>query len=233
MPARSAACCRCCSRSPAGMTASWSAAAPIFSRCMPMARPRLDRTGRAGAITGAEPNSLAGEHLAGPGASGVSPRRQTPREAAGTRVQMQFEDNALLPQLFGERDRHLDRIERQLGVSLVSRGNRLAIGGPRAGADRRASRCCNRALRAAEARARSRSRPVDAALRLAEHSAATRGRAAERTRFDPHPQAPHRAAQPQSGAPISRRCATRSWCSAWGPPAPARPISRSPWRSTC
>jgi phosphate starvation-inducible PhoH-like protein len=45
-------------------------------------------------------------------------------------VQMQFEDNALLPQLFGERDQHLDRIERQLGVSVVSRGNRLAISGP-------------------------------------------------------------------------------------------------------
>lgn len=48
----------------------------------------------------------------------------------GRRVQMQFDDNALLPQLFGERDEHLDRIERQLGVSLISRGNRLAIAGP-------------------------------------------------------------------------------------------------------
>jgi phosphate starvation-inducible PhoH-like protein len=53
-----------------------------------------------------------------------------PREAAPGRVQMQFDDNALLPQLFGERDRHLERIERQLGVSVVSRGNRLAITGP-------------------------------------------------------------------------------------------------------
>jgi phosphate starvation-inducible PhoH-like protein len=58
-----------------------------------------------------------------------------PREPAGARVQMQFEDNALLPQLFGERDRHLDRIERQLGVSVVSRGNRLAITGPAGRAD--------------------------------------------------------------------------------------------------
>lgn len=53
----------------------------------------------------------------------------------GERVQMQFDDNSLLPQLFGERDRHLDRIERELGVSLVSRGNRLAIAGPQASAD--------------------------------------------------------------------------------------------------
>ncbi len=51
------------------------------------------------------------------------------------RMQMQFDDNSLLPQLYGERDRHLDRIERELGVSLVSRGNRLAIAGPQASAD--------------------------------------------------------------------------------------------------
>ena len=50
-------------------------------------------------------------------------------------VQMQFDDNLLLPLLFGERDQNLDRIERQLGVSLVSRGNRLAISGPRPSAD--------------------------------------------------------------------------------------------------
>jgi len=56
-------------------------------------------------------------------------------EQSGDRLQMQFDDNSLLPQLFGERDRHLDRIERELGVSLVSRGNRLAIGGPHESAD--------------------------------------------------------------------------------------------------
>jgi phosphate starvation-inducible protein PhoH and related proteins len=50
--------------------------------------------------------------------------------AGGGRVQMQFDDNSLLPQLYGERDEHLGRIERQLGVSLVSRGNRVAISGP-------------------------------------------------------------------------------------------------------
>jgi phosphate starvation-inducible protein PhoH and related proteins len=48
---------------------------------------------------------------------------------------MQFDDNTLLPQLFGERDRNLDQIERELGVSLHSRGNRLAISGPSARAD--------------------------------------------------------------------------------------------------
>ncbi|HEY1504931.1 MAG TPA: PhoH family protein [Stellaceae bacterium] len=56
-------------------------------------------------------------------------------EQSGDRLQMQFDDNSLLPQLYGERDRHLDRIERELGVSLVSRGNRLAIAGPQESAD--------------------------------------------------------------------------------------------------
>jgi phosphate starvation-inducible PhoH-like protein len=51
------------------------------------------------------------------------------------RLQMSFDDNSLLPQLYGERDRHLDRIERELGVSLVSRGNRLAIAGPQGSTD--------------------------------------------------------------------------------------------------
>jgi phosphate starvation-inducible PhoH-like protein len=50
-------------------------------------------------------------------------------------LQMSFDDNSLLPQLYGERDKHLDRIERELGVSLVSRGNRLAIAGPQGSAD--------------------------------------------------------------------------------------------------
>jgi phosphate starvation-inducible PhoH-like protein len=51
-------------------------------------------------------------------------------EAAAGRSQLEFDDNLLLPLLYGERDQHLDRIERQLGVSLVPRGNRLAIAGP-------------------------------------------------------------------------------------------------------
>jgi len=50
--------------------------------------------------------------------------------AAAGRSQLEFDDNLLLPLLYGERDQHLDRIERQLGVSLIPRGNRLAIAGP-------------------------------------------------------------------------------------------------------
>jgi len=45
------------------------------------------------------------------------------------RTQLEFDDNLLLPLLYGERDQHLGRIERQLGVSVVTRGNRLAISG--------------------------------------------------------------------------------------------------------
>jgi phosphate starvation-inducible PhoH-like protein len=45
------------------------------------------------------------------------------------RAQIEFDDNLLLPLLYGERDQHLARIERQLGVSVVTRGNRLAISG--------------------------------------------------------------------------------------------------------
>ena len=61
--------------------------------------------------------------------SAVSPRVEGDQAGAG-RAQLEFDDNMLLPALYGERDQHLDRIERQLGVSLVPRGNRLAIAGP-------------------------------------------------------------------------------------------------------
>ena len=47
----------------------------------------------------------------------------------GARAQIEFDDNLLLPLLYGERDAHLDQIERQIGVALVPRGNRLAISG--------------------------------------------------------------------------------------------------------
>ena len=61
--------------------------------------------------------------------SEASPSAVAEPQAAG-RAQLEFDDNLLLPLLYGERDQHLDRFERQLGVSLVPRGNRLAIAGP-------------------------------------------------------------------------------------------------------
>lgn len=42
---------------------------------------------------------------------------------------VEFEDNALLVELCGEHDRNLARIEQKLDVSLVPRGNRIAIMG--------------------------------------------------------------------------------------------------------
>ena len=45
-------------------------------------------------------------------------------------LHMTFEDNAMLPALFGRHDEYLVQIEQALGVSLVSRGNQLAISGP-------------------------------------------------------------------------------------------------------
>ena len=92
----------------------------------------------------------------------------------GGRVQMQFDDNSLLPQLYGERDEHLGRIERQLGVSLVSRGNRVAISGPSARTD-----VARTALAALYERLKRGlevdSGAVDAALRLATDRTGHRG----------------------------------------------------------
>jgi phosphate starvation-inducible protein PhoH and related proteins len=51
-------------------------------------------------------------------------------EKAEVRTQLEFDNNLLLPSLYGERDRHLDRVERHLGVALMTRGNRLVISGP-------------------------------------------------------------------------------------------------------
>ena len=45
-------------------------------------------------------------------------------------AQIRFDDNTLLPLLFGDHDRHLVRIEHALGVVLRSRGNEVAINGP-------------------------------------------------------------------------------------------------------
>ncbi len=50
-------------------------------------------------------------------------------------VHIQFDDNSLLPLLFGAHDKHLARIEQQLHVSLASRGNHITIAGPADAAD--------------------------------------------------------------------------------------------------
>ena len=101
-----------------------------------------------------------------------------PREPAEGRVNMQFEDNTLLPQLFGERDRNLERIERQLGVSVVSRGNRLAISGPSGRAE--IARATLQSLyERLERGMEIDTAAVDAALRLAQARGDRRGAPAE------------------------------------------------------
>ena len=45
-------------------------------------------------------------------------------------LHVNFEDNSLLPLLFGEHDRHLAKIEQSFDVRVASRGNVLAITGP-------------------------------------------------------------------------------------------------------
>ena len=44
-------------------------------------------------------------------------------------VSIIFSDNHILPNLYGEQDSHLRRIEQDLGVTIASRGNQLAIEG--------------------------------------------------------------------------------------------------------
>ena len=98
--------------------------------------------------------------------SGGPPQAVAGSAPAG-RSQLEFDDNLLLPLLYGERDQHLDRIERQLGVSLVPRGNRLAIAGPASATEvaRLAlSRLYDRLKRGQEIDLAS----VEAALRLAQ-----------------------------------------------------------------
>lgn len=86
--------------------------------------------------------------------------------AATAPLQIEFDDNSLLPMLFGEHDRHLARIEQRLGVRLSSRGNRVVIEGPHS-----ASETARAALAGLYARLRSGQEvemgDVDAATRLA------------------------------------------------------------------
>ena len=86
-------------------------------------------------------------------------------------MQVEFDDNKLLSPLFGEHDQHLELIERQLGVSLVPRGNLVAIGGPASAVEKARTVLCGLYERL------KRGLPmdladVDAAVRLAQAQAA-------------------------------------------------------------
>ncbi len=47
-------------------------------------------------------------------------------------ITLTFDDNRLLPLLFGEHDRNLTRLEKLLGVSMASFGNQVTVEGPQA-----------------------------------------------------------------------------------------------------
>lgn len=54
---------------------------------------------------------------------------------ATARLTCEFDDNALIQQLYGPNNTHLDQIETRLGVTLHTRGNTLTIEGPSASAE--------------------------------------------------------------------------------------------------
>ena len=84
---------------------------------------------------------------------------------AAAPLTMQFDDNRLLQLLYGEHDANLERIERQLGVTINPRGNRVAIAGQRAESAKRALEALwERLKRGLDVDPAA----VDAALRLAQ-----------------------------------------------------------------
>ena len=50
-------------------------------------------------------------------------------KASQTSALVTFEDNRLLPLLFGEQDRNLSKLEERLSVNISSRGNMVSISG--------------------------------------------------------------------------------------------------------
>lgn len=89
-------------------------------------------------------------------------------------VHTQFDDNSLLPLLFGAHDKHLARIEQQLGVSLATRGNHVTIAGPA-----EATETARTALRNLYAQIKNgdsvNESVVDAAVRMAHDGAGSTG----------------------------------------------------------
>lgn len=83
-----------------------------------------------------------------------------------TRIELQFDDNRLLPLLYGQHDSHLARIEHQLGVTLVSRGNTITVAGGEAAVDK-AKAAIDTLWQRLRKGLRVTSHEVDAALRMA------------------------------------------------------------------
>jgi len=105
----------------------------------------------------------------------------TPQSGHDGPLVIDFDDNALLAPLYGEHDSHLARIEQHLGVSLVPRGNRLAIVG-----DPDVARAARAALDDLYQRLKRgldvTAADVDGAVRMAEADSGRSGAAAKRRR---------------------------------------------------
>jgi phosphate starvation-inducible PhoH-like protein len=82
-------------------------------------------------------------------------------------VQVEFENNRLLPAVFGEHGRNLARMEQRLGVSLNNRGNQVTISGP-VDAVEAARGALNRLYESAGRGLNVEQAEVDAAVRMAE-----------------------------------------------------------------
>ncbi|MBM3602939.1 MAG: phosphate starvation-inducible protein PhoH, partial [Alphaproteobacteria bacterium] len=59
----------------------------------------------------------------------MSPQPPPPSPMANEPLHLQFDNNSLLPNLFGQHEANLHQIEKALGVTLSTRGNRVAIVG--------------------------------------------------------------------------------------------------------
>ena len=73
--------------------------------------------------------AIALRHPESPGHVRAAQRAHLAAPPEQRSVTLQFDDNGLLPLLYGEHDRHLARIEQRLGIRLGSRGNRITIAG--------------------------------------------------------------------------------------------------------
>ncbi|MDB5368011.1 MAG: phosphate starvation-inducible protein PhoH [Rhodospirillales bacterium] len=88
---------------------------------------------------------------------------------AARRLEIAFDDNRLLPLLYGEHDTNLVRIETQLGVQIASRGNVLTITGPADAAETARAALLSLWDRLERSQAVG-ANDVDAAVRLADRS---------------------------------------------------------------
>lgn len=144
-------------------------------------------------------------------------------------LHLQFDDNRLLPHLYGKQDEYLTRIEEKLGVSVTSRGNRLTIDGPPERV-RMARATLESLYRRLQKELDVDAGEVEAALRLT--------MSMEGTLLDPETYAiPTRTrliSPPRSARSItSRHCRKANSSLPLVPPAAARPTSPWQWRFPC